>query len=75
MEKMYANITLFKEYDGQNITYRPFQLAFLLLNIEGIIDPNCKDRNEIVDLIWFPTGGGKTEAYLAVTAFTILWRG
>lgn len=71
---VYANITLFKEYDGQNITYRPFQLAFLLLNIEGIIDPNCKDRNEIVDLIWFPTGGGKTEAYLAVTAFTILWR-
>lgn len=71
---VYANISFFEEYDGRNITYRPFQLAFLLLNIEGIIDPNCKERNEVVDLIWFPTGGGKTEAYLAVTAFTILWR-
>ncbi len=71
---VYANLSFFEEYDGQNITYRPFQLAFLLLNLEGIIDPNCKERNEVVDLIWFPTGGGKTEAYLAVTAFTILWR-
>lgn len=73
-KEVYDNITFFEEYDGLNITYRPFQLAFLLLNLEGIIDPNCKDRNEVVDLIWFPTGGGKTEAYLAVTAFTILWR-
>jgi len=54
--------------------YRPFQLAFLLLSIEGIVDENSDDRNKIVDLIWFPTGGGKTEAYLAVAAFTILWR-
>jgi hypothetical protein len=54
--------------------YRPFQLAFLLLSIEGIIDENSDERNKIVDLIWFPTGGGKTEAYLAVAAFTILWR-
>ncbi len=54
--------------------YRPFQLAFLLLSIEGIVDENSDDRNKLVDLIWFPTGGGKTEAYLAVAAFTILWR-
>lgn len=54
--------------------YRPFQLAFLLLSIGGITDDNSDDRNKIVDLIWFPTGGGKTEAYLAVAAFTILWR-
>jgi hypothetical protein len=54
--------------------YRPFQLAFLLLSIEGIMDENSDNRNKVVDLIWFPTGGGKTEAYLAVTAFTILWR-
>lgn len=79
----YNSLNFFKDYNDWNFLnsdrpepprYRPFQLAFLLLSIEGIIDENSDDRNKIVDLIWFPTGGGKTEAYLAVGAFTILWR-
>jgi len=53
--------------------WRPFQLAFLLLSLRGTIEPDSKDR-QIVDLIWFPTGGGKTEAYLGLTAFTILFQ-
>lgn len=48
--------------------WRAFQIAFLLMSIDGVRDGCAPDR-EIVDLIWFPTGGGKTEAYLAVMAF------
>jgi superfamily II DNA or RNA helicase len=80
----YNNWSFFEKYDYKRLDkekleekppkYRPFQLAFLLLSIKGITEPQSADRKEVVDLIWFPTGGGKTEAYLAVTAMTIVWR-
>ena len=53
--------------------WRPFQLAFVLLNMAGLIDRTHVDR-ETADLLFFPTGGGKTEAYLGLAALVIAHR-
>jgi hypothetical protein len=52
--------------------WRPFQLAFILASLRKMTDENAENKGE-VDVIWMPTGGGKTEAYLGLAAFTILW--
>ncbi len=62
-----------KRRDDNVYRWRPFQLAFLLAVMESAIQED-DDYREIVDLIWFPTGGGKTEAYLGLIAFLIVWR-
>jgi len=54
-------------------TWRAFQIAFLMMSIEGVSLPSSADR-ETVDLIWFPTGGGKTEAYLGVMAYLMFYK-
>ncbi len=54
-------------------SWRPFQLAFVLLNLPGLSNNLSEDR-EIVDLLFFPTGGGKTEAYLGLAAYQIALR-
>lgn len=53
--------------------WRAFQISFMLLCLKGISDPTDPDR-DIADLLWFPTGGGKTEAYLGLIAFTTFLR-
>lgn len=60
--------------NGSEPAYRPFQLAFLLMNVRSTFELEDINRTNNVDLIWFPTGGGKTEAYLALTALTIIKR-
>ena len=72
------NVTIEKFDVLKNRSWRPFQLAFLLLSIPSLADPSHPDRVQPVeayaDLLWFPTGGGKTEAYLGVAAFTMAIR-
>lgn len=53
--------------------WRPFQVAFVLASLPKIVDPAHAGRGN-VDVVWMPTGGGKTEAYLGLAAFTILWQ-
>ena len=68
--------TLFEERveNGEKFgSWRAFQIAFLLMSLDGVVNEESDDR-EIVDLIWFPTGGGKTEAYLGLMSFLMFFK-
>jgi len=56
-----------------NRTWRPFQMGFILQCLSGVADPDGEGSSDrkIADLLWFPTAGGKTEAYLGLSAFTL----
>lgn len=61
---------------GVNL-WRPFQIAFLLMNLRGMADAGSdagKNDRMTADLLWLPTGGGKTEAYMALAAFAMVLR-
>ncbi|MDO8119717.1 helicase [Isoptericola sp. b490] len=66
-------VTPDERYAGAEPAWYPFQLAFQLLTIPSTVDKQHVDRS-LVELIWFPTGGGKTEAYLALAAFEMIHR-
>ncbi|MEU0237135.1 helicase-related protein [Nocardiopsis sp. NPDC006198] len=61
------------DYSSVHAAWRPFQLGFLLLTLVSVTEEDNPER-DLVDLIWFPTGGGKTEAYLGLAAYTIFLR-
>ncbi|CAN5310197.1 hypothetical protein BH09GEM1_BH09GEM1_18620 [soil metagenome] len=62
-----------KAEDEEGLRWYPFQLGFILLSVESIANPTSSNR-DAMDLLWFPTGGGKTEAYLGLIALTAFLR-
>ena len=73
MERQMAQADKAAGRPRRDYRWRPFQLAFLLLALESSVDEDSAFRDTL-DLIWFPTGGGKTEAYLGLMALVICWR-
>ena len=61
--------------EPRNRSWRPFQIAFILLNLPGVSKLDHPERGvgpeALADLLFFPTGGGKTEAYLGLSAYTM----
>lgn len=70
--EMYPELDLDSSPENRG-NWRAFQVAFLLMTLRSTANGEAPDR-ETVELIWFPTGGGKTEAYLGLTAFSIFMR-
>jgi hypothetical protein len=62
----------------RNRSWRLFQLAFVILNLPSLTRLDHPERSHetdaVADLLWFATGGGKTEAYLGLTAYTLALR-
>ena len=71
----YANLAMRIQYKWLNIDldWRPFQLGFVLLTLESTLNLKSLSRTN-VDLLWFPTGGGKTEAYLFLSSILLFYR-
>lgn len=59
--------------DETDVVWYPFQLCYIVMCLPDLVEPEGEWR-DTVDLLWFPTGGGKTEAYLGVAAFAIFFR-
>lgn len=70
---IFENLELPSSAQGGFGKWRPFQIGFLLLTLSGLVDSDHPSRED-VDLLYFPTGGGKTEAYLGAAAILMFVR-
>ena len=79
---MYANDAILRSQECPAVNrpgfkWRPFQISFIILNLTGLLhrEKGGSDENRrMIDLAWFPTGGGKTEAYLGLVAIVGFYR-
>ncbi len=63
-----------KSFDGWHL----FQLGFILTQVRAVYERHAlaherKGAANTADVLWFSTGGGKTEAYLGIIAFGMLY--
>ncbi len=71
-----ARNSVFAETDKPH-SWRTFQLAFILMQLPLLTDPAAEKRSGDLakaQLLFFPTGGGKTEAYLGLAAYAFAIR-
>ncbi|MFK0133240.1 DISARM system helicase DrmA [Streptomyces rubiginosohelvolus] len=72
-----ARTTILSELGAKAHSWRTFQLAFVLMQLPLLSDPAAEKRSSDLakaQLLFFPTGGGKTEAYLGLAAYTFAIR-
>nr|WP_107053169.1 helicase C-terminal domain-containing protein [Streptomyces sp. NRRL B-24051] len=65
-----ANKVVKAAADGEYDAWRPFQIAWIVGCLPGMVDP--KTHRE-VNIVWFQTGGGKSEAYLGLMLVTLFY--
>ncbi|MEU4607423.1 hypothetical protein AB0F43_30935 [Kribbella sp. NPDC023972] len=65
-----ANRTVEASAKGNYTAWRPFQVAWIVGCMPGMVDP---DSHPDVDIVWFATGGGKSEAYLGLMVMTLFY--
>lgn len=63
-----------KSFDGWHL----FQLGFIITQVRAVYERHCMvhERQNVADtadVLWFATGGGKTEAYLGIIAFAMFY--
>lgn len=72
-----ARAQILQEKGAAAHSWRTFQLAFILMQLPLLTDAGAEKRSGDLakaQLLFFPTGGGKTEAYLGLAAYTFAIR-
>ena len=76
MNKVMATKMRWDNRDKENFSglwWREFQMAFMLQSLKGVTGIDKNDA-KTCEVLWFPTGGGKTEAYLGLSIFAVAYR-
>lgn len=65
-----ANKVVEAAAEGAYSSWHPFQIAWIVGCLPGMVDPS---EHTEVNIVWFQTGGGKSEAYLGLMLVTLFY--